>query len=80
MESRERVPLDSTPSLSIFLKMRDCPKGSWDLLYPSPSWTWSRLELDEWPVIGKGSNHVLQDGMVVALEPKVVFHGEGSWA
>jgi Xaa-Pro aminopeptidase len=35
------------------------------------------LELDEWPIIGKNSDHILQTGMVVALEPKVIFPGEG---
>lgn len=35
------------------------------------------LELDEWPVIGKGSTHVLEQGMVIALEPKMIFPGQG---
>lgn len=35
------------------------------------------LELDEWPVIGRGSEHTLQRGMVIALEPKIIFPGEG---
>jgi Xaa-Pro dipeptidase len=35
------------------------------------------LELDEWPVIGKGSQTLLEKGMVFAMEPKVVFSGEG---
>lgn len=35
------------------------------------------LELDEWPVIGRGSEHVLEEGMVVAPEPKTVFPGRG---
>ena len=35
------------------------------------------LELDEWPVIGKGAETVLEKGMVIAMEPKVVFPGEG---
>ena len=35
------------------------------------------LELDEWPVIGKGSKTPLEKGMVFAMEPKVVFPGEG---
>jgi len=35
------------------------------------------LELDEWPVIGKGSRTLLTEGMVIAMEPKVVFPGEG---
>lgn len=33
------------------------------------------LELDEWPIIGKGSRIILEPGMVIALEPKVVFPG-----
>jgi Xaa-Pro aminopeptidase len=36
------------------------------------------LELDEWPVIAKKINIVLQQGMVFALEPKFVFPGEGA--
>jgi Xaa-Pro aminopeptidase len=35
------------------------------------------LELDEYPVIGRKSPFVLQTGMVVALEPKFIFPGEG---
>lgn len=35
------------------------------------------LEIDEWPIIGKNSTTVLEEGMVLALEPKVVFPGEG---
>ncbi|MBW2709078.1 MAG: aminopeptidase P family protein, partial [Deltaproteobacteria bacterium] len=35
------------------------------------------LELDEWPVIGKGGKTRLEEGMVIALEPKMVFPGEG---
>jgi Xaa-Pro dipeptidase len=35
------------------------------------------LELDEWPLIGKNSDHILEKGMVVALEPKFIFPGEG---
>jgi len=35
------------------------------------------LELDEWPIIGRGSEHILEQGMIVALEPKVIFPGEG---
>ncbi len=35
------------------------------------------LELDEWPVIGKGSKTPLEKGMVFAMEPKVVFPDEG---
>lgn len=35
------------------------------------------LELDELPVIGKNSPYVLQQGMVMALEPKFILPGEG---
>jgi len=35
------------------------------------------LELDEWPVIGKNSEYVLEKGMIIALEPKIIFPGEG---
>jgi Xaa-Pro aminopeptidase len=35
------------------------------------------LELDEFPIIGRKSPHVLQENMVVAIEPKFVFPGEG---
>lgn len=36
------------------------------------------LELDELPVIGKGAKEVLQPGMIIAIEPKFVFPGEGA--
>ncbi len=35
------------------------------------------LEIDELPVIGKGSKHMLAEGMVFALEPKFIFPGRG---
>lgn len=35
------------------------------------------LELDELPTISKGSKDVLKPGMVIAIEPKFVFPGEG---
>lgn len=35
------------------------------------------LELDEWPIIGEGSGHILEKGMIIALEPKFIFRGEG---
>jgi Xaa-Pro aminopeptidase len=35
------------------------------------------LELDEWPIIGKNSEQILQKGMVIALEPKYIIPGEG---
>jgi Xaa-Pro aminopeptidase len=35
------------------------------------------LELDEWPIIGKNSKFILEAGMTMALEPKMVFPGEG---
>jgi Xaa-Pro dipeptidase len=35
------------------------------------------LELDEWPIIGRNSEHILEKGMIIALEPKIIFPGEG---
>ncbi len=35
------------------------------------------LELDEFPIIGKKSPHVLQEGMVIAFEPKFIIPGKG---
>jgi Xaa-Pro aminopeptidase len=35
------------------------------------------LELDEWPVITRRADFSLREGMTLALEPKVVFPGEG---
>jgi Xaa-Pro dipeptidase len=35
------------------------------------------LELDELPLLGRKSPHVLQPGMVIALEPKIILPGEG---
>lgn len=35
------------------------------------------LELDELPVIGARSPHIMQTGMVIALEPKFIFPNEG---
>lgn len=35
------------------------------------------LELDEWPIIGQNSSTILQEGMVFALEPKMIFPGQG---
>lgn len=35
------------------------------------------LELDELPLVGKKSPHVLLPGMVIALEPKFILPGEG---
>lgn len=35
------------------------------------------LELDELPVLAKGLHTILQPGMVMAVEPKFVFPGEG---
>lgn len=35
------------------------------------------LELDEFPFIAKGQTLTLEKGMVIALEPKVVFPGKG---
>jgi Xaa-Pro aminopeptidase len=36
------------------------------------------LEMDEWPVIGEHSKHILKKGMVLALEPKYIFPQEGA--
>jgi Xaa-Pro dipeptidase len=36
------------------------------------------LELDELPVIARGVDHLLEEGMVFALEPKFIFPGEGT--
>ncbi len=35
------------------------------------------LELDELPVLGKKSPHSLEEGMVIALEPKFIFPNKG---
>jgi Xaa-Pro dipeptidase len=35
------------------------------------------LEVDEWPVIGRGAETFLEPGMVISLEPKYIFPGEG---
>ena len=35
------------------------------------------LELDELPVIGRKSRHVLKEGMAIALEPKFIIPGKG---
>ncbi len=35
------------------------------------------LEIDELPIIGKGSKNMLAEGMVFALEPKFIFPGRG---
>ncbi|MBI4966382.1 MAG: aminopeptidase P family protein [Desulfomonile tiedjei] len=35
------------------------------------------LELDELPLVGRKSPHLLQPGMVIALEPKFILPGEG---
>lgn len=36
------------------------------------------LEVNEWPIIGRGFTRPLQPGMVFAFEPKFVFPGEGA--
>ena len=36
------------------------------------------LELNEWPVLGKGQSQPLEPGMVVAVEPKMVFPDVGA--
>lgn len=35
------------------------------------------LELDEYPFIAKGQNLELQNGMIIAFEPKLIFPGKG---
>jgi Xaa-Pro aminopeptidase len=35
------------------------------------------LELDEWPPLQRGTDAVLQGGMVLAIEPKLIFSGRG---
>ncbi|MBW1797990.1 MAG: aminopeptidase P family protein [Deltaproteobacteria bacterium] len=35
------------------------------------------LEIDEWPIIGRNSETILEESMVMALEPKFIFPGEG---
>ena len=35
------------------------------------------LEIDEYPFLVKGQDLPFQSGMVVALEPKLIFPGEG---
>jgi Xaa-Pro dipeptidase len=35
------------------------------------------LEIDEWPVLAKGFDQPLQPGMVLAIEPKFTFPGQG---
>jgi Xaa-Pro aminopeptidase len=35
------------------------------------------LELDEYPFLAQGQSLTLQEGMTVAVEPKVVFPGVG---
>lgn len=35
------------------------------------------LELDEWPVLGKNQKAVLEQGMTIALEPKIVILNQG---
>ena len=35
------------------------------------------LDLDELPILGQGSDRVLQPGMVFALEPKFIFPQKG---
>jgi len=36
------------------------------------------IELDELPVIARGLDILLEEGMVFALEPKFIFPGEGT--
>jgi len=36
------------------------------------------LEVNEWPIIGRGFRRPLESGMIFAFEPKFVFPGEGA--
>jgi Xaa-Pro dipeptidase len=36
------------------------------------------LELDEWPPLQRGTDAVLESGMVLAFEPKLVYWGQGA--
>ncbi len=36
------------------------------------------LELDEWPPLQRGTDFVLQEGMVLAVEPKLIFEDKGA--
>lgn len=36
------------------------------------------LELDEWPPLQRGTDGVLQSGMVLAVEPKLIYTGRGA--
>jgi Xaa-Pro dipeptidase len=36
------------------------------------------LELDEWPPLQRGTDAVLQTGMVLAFEPKLIYPGKGA--
>ena len=36
------------------------------------------LEINEWPIIARGRDEVLEEGMVFAFEPKFVFPGRGA--
>jgi Xaa-Pro dipeptidase len=36
------------------------------------------LELDEWPALQRGSDAILEAGMVLAIEPKLIFEGRGA--
>jgi len=35
------------------------------------------LELDEWPILAQGQNNPVQENMIIALEPKLIFPGRG---
>jgi Xaa-Pro aminopeptidase len=36
------------------------------------------LELDEWPPLQRGTDAVLEEGMVLAIEPKLIYEGQGA--
>jgi len=35
------------------------------------------LEVDEYPFLAKGQDLILEEGMIIALEPKLIFPGKG---
>ena len=70
----------------IFLKtLRLAKKLGYKDSYLGPPWLQTRfighgigLELNELPFIAQGHSCPLEEGMTVAIEPKIVFPGEGS--
>lgn len=41
-------------------------------------WVRAELELNEFPFLAEGHSYPLEEGMTFAVEPKIVFPGEGS--